>query len=634
MRYISKILKTFGLAVCTGLVTTSCDVELMPLNEVVLENYWTDKSDVESVLNSCYTAMQSGSWITRAVVWGEVRSDNIAVGPDVPVYLKDIIKGNLKQANEACNWVSFYTAINYCNTLIYYAPQVAEKDPNLTTSDLNSYVAQAKGIRALNYFYLIRSFKDVPFTFEPSIDDMQDYVLPATADTKILDTLIMDIEACKDQAPVRYTTQTTSSDYKKNSGRMTRVGLYALLADMYLWRASDANLDVSSQQYYYRKCIECADYVLDFKKKEYDDDEDGTLKSKMDTRVYSNYGYPLIAESSVGGGSSSSMNAYEEIFGDGNSWESLFEITFTNSTSESETKNRELSYLYGGENAAFNSVRYLSASSELLSTAINTSSTTYSDQSLFPVTTDCRSLTSFHFSESETYAIRKYVTPQFNSASHLGTCAPANWAAGEENESYRRGYTEAYANWIVYRLTDVMLMRAEAEIQLAGILDQQATPSETETEDTSAAKLRRASAVDGSSLSTAQEYYDDAFNLICAVYTRSNYNAANTSSYYPSRSSYTSYDGFMSLLENERQREFLFEGKRYYDLVRRARREGNTSHFANTISTKFGEASKAVLIKMAMMDFMYMPYAKSELDVNTYLTQNPAYVEDDDRIQN
>jgi len=414
---------------------------------------------------------------------------------------------------------------------------------------------------------------------------------------------------------------------------MTRVGLYALLADMYLWRASDANLDAASQQYYYKKCIECADYVIDFKKQEYEDDEDGTLKSKMDTRVYSNYGYPLIAESSVGGGSSSVANAYEEIFGDGNSWESLFEVTFTNSSSDSETKNHELSYLYGGYNSNGADVQYLSACTDLLSTTINASSTTYSDQSLFPVTTDIRSLASFQYNDGGAYAIRKYVVRSFDSAEELGTCEAANWAVGKDASN--RLYSESYANWIVYRLTDVMLMRAEAEIQLAGMLDQQASSeTETETETESASKPRRAAAVDGSSLSTAQEYYDDAFNLICAVYTRSNYNAASTSSYYPTRGSYSTYDDFMTLLENERHREFLFEGKRYYDLVRRARREGNTSHFASTISTKFGEASRAVLIKMAMMDFMYMPYAKSELDVNTYLTQNPAYVEDEDRTKN
>lgn len=628
MRHISKFIKTLGLAACTGLLTTSCDVELMPLNEVVLENYWTDKTDVENVLTSCYTAMQSGTWMERVLVWGEVRSDNIAEGANVPSGIQNIIKGNLVYTNSVCTWGSIYNVINYCNTLIYYAPQVAEKDPNLTPSDLNSYVAQAKGIRALNYFYLVRSFKDVPFSLDPSIDDTQDYVLAATPGTQILDTLIQDLEACKDQAPVRYTTQTSSTTlYSKNSGRMTRVGIYALLADMYLWRASDADLDVATQQYYYRKCVECADFVLDFKKQDYDDDVDGTLKSRMDTRVYSNYGYPLLAESSAG--SSSQTSAYEDIFGDGNSWESLFEITYPNSTSTSDTKNRTLSYYYGGKDADGNNIQYVSANTNLMSTALTGSNRTYSDQSLFSVCTDIRSLSGFHYNENGTYPIYKYVVSSFSGTSDLGTITNSNWAAGTSTAE-TRSYLGSYANWIVYRLTDVMLMRAEAELQLANILDQNASSTEDEdTTATSSSKSRRAAAVDGSSLSTAQEYYDDAFNLILAVYTRSNYNASTTASFYPQRSSYTNYTDFMTLLENERHREFLFEGKRYYDLVRRARREGNTSHFASAISAKFTEASNAVLIKMAMMDFMYMPYAKREMDVNSKLVQNPAYDDQD-----
>ena len=40
-----------GLA---GVAVTSCDLDLLPLNEVVLENYWTEKADVESVVNACY----------------------------------------------------------------------------------------------------------------------------------------------------------------------------------------------------------------------------------------------------------------------------------------------------------------------------------------------------------------------------------------------------------------------------------------------------------------------------------------------------------------------------------------------------------------------------------------------------
>ena len=137
----------------------------------------------------------------------------------------------------------------------------------------------------------------------------------------------------------------------------------------------------------------------------------------------------------------------------------------------------------------------------------------------------------------------------------------------------------------------------------------------------------------GSELSTADEYYDDAFNLISAVYLRSNPGAQKTSTACPVRSNYSSYDQFMNLLENERHRELLFEGKRYFDLVRRARREGNTTHFSSVVATKFGEASKAVLIKMAMMEFMYMPYSKTELDVNPYLRQNEAYSQDEDVVK-
>ena len=97
----------------------------------------------------------------------------------------------------------------------------------------------------------------------------------------------------------------------------------------------------------------------------------------------------------------------------------------------------------------------------------------------------------------------------------------------------------------------------------------------------------------------------------------------------PTRSKYKTHDDFEKLLMNERRREFLFEGKRYFDLVRQARREGNTSKFQAALTSKFGEASKAVIIKMVMMDFMYMPILKTQIQVNPNLTQNPAYAEEE-----
>ena len=46
----------------------------------------------------------------------------------------------------------------------------------------------------------------------------------------------MDLEEVKEFAPRKYVTEID------NTARITRNAIYSLLADMYLWRASDANV--------------------------------------------------------------------------------------------------------------------------------------------------------------------------------------------------------------------------------------------------------------------------------------------------------------------------------------------------------------------------------------------------------
>jgi hypothetical protein len=616
MKKIKNIIKTLAIALIAGAACVSCDLDLLPLNDVVLENFWKDKSDVDNVLRSCYYGMQS-DYLTQVITWGEVRSDNTDMGEDVPDWLKQILKGNLKQTNKACDWAPLYTVINRCNTVLFYAPQVAEEDPNYTESDLRVTQAEARGLRALSYFYLIRAFRDVPFSFQPSIDDSQDYVIPASKHENILDSLILDIEECKDWAPRKYSIE----QEEKNSGRITRCMLYSLLADLYLWKASNAELSQGEQAECYKKCVECADYVIDFKKQQYLIDEKGDLNRQMDTHVYNFYGYPLIAERSSSS-TSTAPAAYNRIFGQGNSYESIFELTY--GKSNSDLRNTAVGEMYGYNNSRGDYIQYLSCNTTVLNNPINNNAKNYNDQSLFSVTTDYRSLYNFGFQESGSYPIHKYVVREFRDERDFGR-ATTTWSAATGDVDPRRE-NELYNGWIIYRLSDVMLMRAEAEIELAG-LQSQTVDWNTVIPST----LYR----EGTSLSTPEELYMDAFNIICAVYLRSNpYAQTQQTTSCPQLNSYTTYQSFVTLCENERRRELMFEGKRYFDLVRRARREGNTGHFASAVSVKFGEASKAVLIKMAMMDFMYMPYAEKQLDVNPNLKQNPAYVIDEDITKN
>lgn len=633
-------IKIAAYAMMAGLGLGSCSMDLLPLNEVVLENYWKEGEDVQSVMNSCYTAMQDKGYIQRLIVWGECRSDNTTPNSTANQELRNLMKGNLKSTNGWCDWGPMYTVINRCNTVLYYAAEVAEKDPNYTQSEFNITKAEAKFLRAYSYLTLIKTFKDVPFTLEPSIDDTQEYRLGQTSFKDILNALIDDIESCKNYPPVKY----AADQRYYNTGRITRLSMYALLAEMYLWRASDASADVSARQSDYRSCIACCDYIIDakiaqYKENSYFDDRTGQqmrLESYCDRdHVYTTYGIPLLKESSGASSTSSGPMATNSIFCDGNSFESLYETTFVSG----QDVNYGVGEMYGGyaDADATSPAKLILAEPNLITTT--PTATTYDNSKLFSVTSDYRSIASFYYTDgSGSQSIYKYVlssnfagmTGGGSSYGQIGITANSYQKPTTDlTNMYLRSKTLQSENWILYRLTEILLFRAEAEICLAGTM-------KGETDSSPAAVDPNYSGYhDGASLGTSEELYADAFNLISAVYWRSNPGVTSASNaLLPQIANFTTYGDFMNLLMQERHREFLFEGKRYYDLVRQARRNGNTSNFAAALTSKYGEASKAILIKMSNLDFMYMPVLKSQIKLNPNLVQNPCYNDEEESTKN
>ena len=651
MKKIKNIIITAATSVAVGFGFTSCDIDLLPLNEVVYENFWTNKDDVESVVASAYLGMTSSDYVSRLITWGENRSDNTQPGNNLGDDLRFLMKGSIKTTNGYNDWSSFYKTINYCNVVLAEAPRVNEKDPNYTDSDYKINIAECKFIRAYSYLTLIKTFKNVPFTFEASLDDNQTYRIPQTKFEVILDSLIQDIESCKNFAPNRY------SEIEKNTGRVTRAAMYSLLAELYLWRASDFNLSKAQQNEYYRKCIENCDWVLNYKINQYEtnDIDNLDLRTVVDKEVYKEYGYPLLAEEMTPGTNKGGPEATNLIFGEGGSFETIFEIT----------------YEYRGQsmnNGAVNSMFGTSSSSQSVIAADKVlegkpeNSASYSDERLFSVPSDYRSIASFYFNESSGgYNIYKYVVGDNRAGDPNGDFGRVGTAfvPATKTQSYSRS---SEAPWILYRLTEVMLFRAEAEIELAFNMDAIAAEPEEEPEqgegeivegegaegedseivegegtegaEGSEAKPRKVSvALMGADLATAEELKDDAFDLISAVYRRSNPIVKTQPKYAPVQP--TNYDGYHKLLMNERRREFLFEGKRYFDLVRSARRIGNTSEYRRALATKFAETNGgAVANKMTQMDFMYMPVLRAEMKLNPELVQNSCYLDELENLKN
>lgn len=538
MKKVLLKIKYMAVVLCATVTLTSCNDFLgtVPLNEIVLENFWENEEEVNSVVMSCYSRMAQGDFLTRLILWGELRSDNVVAGNitgDIPYVnneqLKDMLNGNILPNHYIADWSSFYSVINRCNTVLHYAPDVLERDPDFKTSELNYIKAEMLTLRALCYFYLVRSFRDIPFVTEPTIDDSKDFKVAASSPDDVLNHLVDDLLEAEVYALKEFPQ--SSSIYSYTKARVTKQTVWALLADIYLWMER------------YDECAIYCEKVIEAKIAEADED-------RMNYKDY-----PLIGN--VKSSSSNVHQAYNSIFGTGNSFESIFEMPFGYNY---EDKRDALRSYYGAWDVSIGA----------MAAATHIAANTKEGNSVFG-SKDIRAIESFDINGTGIFALHKYVWSNITS---------------DGGHSYSRA---KYPNWIFYRLTDVMLMEAEALVERNDSVNGEPTD------------LRK------------------SFELASAVYHRSNMDGEALKF-----SQYGTQDALRDFVLAERQRELLFEGKRWFDLVRKARREGNNGAMLDLATRKYTNPG-SVKSKWIKPDMLYLPIHEDELKVNTALVQNPEY---------
>lgn len=551
MRKALYKIKYTAAALCSIVLMSSCEdfLSTVPLNEIVLENFWEDELEVNSVVNSCYSRMAQGDFLTRLMLWGELRSENLVDGNitgsnpyvDNNDQLREMLEGNIRQNYYIADWSCFYSVINRCNTVLHYAPSVLDRDPDFKMSEWLAIEAEMLTLRSLCYFYLVRSFREVPLILEPTLDDSKPFVVAAASPDSVLNQIVSDLLIAEKNAVVEYPE--TSGQYDYTKARVTKQTVWALLADVYLWMEQ------------YDNCIIYCDKVIEAKI-----DEAKELRMSYEGK------YPLLANQR----SSSSNNlhsAYNQTFSAGFSFESIFEMPF--------------GYIYNKDRDAFRS--YYGASDRslgCLSASTFVAEGAKDGNELFKKT-DIRAIESFDVEASNVFPIHKYVA-----------IITTGMVDGKLVES--AGYSvNDYPNWIFYRLTDVMLMNAEALV---------------ERNDESKGDLRK------------------AFDLSAAVYHRANLQAEESDSL--AFKNYNKQDLMRDFVLEERHRELMFEGKRWFDLVRKARREESNSAMLDLATRKYTNPG-SVKSKWIKPDMLYLPIHEEELKVNPLLVQNPEYKTDE-----
>lgn len=573
---MKKIYSVICAATCLLLGSlSSCSDFLViePQNEIILEKFWSEKADVDGVVASCYAKMQSEPVIKRMMVWGEFRSENISTGSNIDkdLDLGRIFRDNLTASNGYTTWVDFYYIINTCNTVIKYAPTVAAKDPGYTETELKATIAEVSALRDLCYFYLIRTFCDVPYSTEAFTDDDQRMDLPASSFDDILDWLIADLEKVKGDAVTSYAA-TNDRDMYNKTGRITRDAIHAMLCEMYLWKKD------------YQNCIKYADIIINRKKQQAEEQENSGYRTPDDGRLN---GFPLVANHRRG--STEFGYAYTDIFGTGNSDESIFELTFIDDNSM--PSNAAVTSFYGiGFLPGFAAPSMAVAEQGNSIAFTNKYDTRYYDYMTGTLPSD---------GSSALYSIFKYKSG--GAYVYLPSLTNIGFAY-----NYMYPDKQNKSNWIIYRLADIMLLKAEALTQLV-----------TDVPDSDDA--------DGNATITEAntKLLDEAFYIVNAINKRSIGQTTLRDTLV--RSDYGTKALMEDLVMDERQRELMFEGKRWYDLVRYSRRAGNTQYLSTNATAKYSSDKAIVQNKLTKMTAIYWPYNRDELKVNKNLHQNPSF---------
>ena len=565
MKSYKNIFYTGCLVSLLALGTSSCTdwLTIYPQDRVVEENFWEDKNDLEGVRYGAYRSM--AQTVSKFVVWGDLRSDSYAINSvehssqgNRDMYI-EIMNGMPDSSMSVFDWGGVYTTINYCNKVLQHGEEVLARDKQFTSGEWIQMKAEMTALRALNYFYLIRAFKDVPYTTKVINKDSEVEYFPLTNQLVVLDSIIADCESVMGKARNRFT------DRRDSKGMITNCAIYAMLADMYLWRGSlhegrhgksgsdivvnaegeeeEVSHDVNTD---YNKAVEYAEKSLESLANQNAEERTGAGLSMSSIETF-NYGLTncdMIKNNFEGASQSTTpkMEAQTSIFG-GNSRESIFELQYSVSDGLS---NGIVNSLYGYGNGT-----HLMVNKDAIDALYNGGISGTGDNGGMwdsRVWIYCQNkLTTGNEAVSAQaqsgYYCMKY---QYDGLNFEGS--------GTSREIRSLRYTSSsYNNWIIYRMTDVMLIKAEALACIGTSNLKQVKGICNAIHRRSYCNYRESSKVPNTDAMTE--------GTIGNVYASSK----------KAKNGVTLSEGVVAVM-NERQIELLGEGKRWFDLVRLAER--------------------------------------------------------------
>ena len=223
----NKIKYVFLVVLVSGFVACSDLLEEVPVSQPSAENSFKTEANARAAIVGVYSSLHLEG------VYGKSQSlfttDENNAGSKVPLSglnLYTFTADNIEVILPI--WRDHYMGINRANLAISKIPSI-----NMDIDERNTLVAEAKFIKALLYFNLIRYYGDVPYK-DSETTSLNNLNIPRTPVATIYDNMIRDLE----YSVVHLKVKTAGL-----AGHATQDAAKTLLASIYLTRGSMAKRD-------------------------------------------------------------------------------------------------------------------------------------------------------------------------------------------------------------------------------------------------------------------------------------------------------------------------------------------------------------------------------------------------------
>lgn len=514
-----------------GLVSCSDYLEIYPENVQPTDEYWGSKQDVEATLFAGYYYLRDAVE-THLIPWGELRAGCVSARGNNTLQRFEI-KPTEKTLSK---WTPMYQIINSANLVLKNAGKALTADDTYTQEEMNSHQCEAYWLRALAYFYIVRNWRDAPLVTEPFETDELTFNVPKSLEANIIAQIKSDLKTAIDLNAAKEKFNTTW----ETKGRATKWAIYALMTDVCLW-----NKD-------FDEAINYANAILE--------STSPSAPRFLSTPTHS---------------------SWFSMFNPGNSNESIYEVQWS------------YSKLSGGQ-----------PQTNTLTTSFDPNQTGYKYQYSLGMIEEFRIeqqnlLMKYNnvITDNELYGrmmYGAYVTDQAV-IDNANNAYVWKYYGGTSYNTRRMSVQEWDCNYIIYRVADVMLMKAEALI------------------------MRNA----GKNVADNEA----AVDIINQIRHRTNLDDGEVDSY-------SSLNDLMQKgILHERLMELSGEGKAWYDMLRMGRYTDPNGEcdfkqlFINSV-VKFNKGTNESWIRSVLSNpnAWYLPINATEISTNALLEQNPYYL--------